>query len=57
MSRNLGLRTAENLHEIADTDLLISHEVQEAQPRFVAKCLKESLNIEGLFRHGFIYMP
>jgi hypothetical protein len=45
------LGTAENLHKVADADFLISHKVQEAQPRPVAKRLKEPLNIKGFFLH------
>jgi SAM-dependent methyltransferase len=51
MARYFGLRTAKNLDEIAYADLLIPHEIQEAESRIVTECLKESLDIEGRFRH------
>ncbi len=44
----LGLRLIQNLNEIADADLLISHEIQEPQPRIVAESLKEALHVETL---------
>jgi hypothetical protein len=44
----LGLRLIQNLHEITDADFLVSHEIQESQPRIVAESLKEALNIEAL---------
>jgi protein-tyrosine-phosphatase len=40
------LRRIEDFNEIADTDLLLSHEVEQAKPRPVAERLKESLQIE-----------
>ncbi len=52
VSGHLRLGSAENLDKIADADLLISHQVQEAEPRVVAESLEEPLNIECLFRHG-----
>lgn len=42
----LGLRLIQNLHEITDADFLISHEIQESQPRIVAESLKEALQAE-----------
>jgi len=42
----LGLRLIQNLHEITDADFLISHEIQEPQPRIVAESLKEALQVE-----------
>jgi hypothetical protein len=44
----LGLRLIQNLHEITDADFLISHEIQEPQPRIVAESLKEALHVETL---------
>jgi arsenite methyltransferase len=44
----LGLRLIQNLYEITDADFLISHEIQESQPRIVAESLKEALHIEAL---------
>jgi hypothetical protein len=49
---HLRLRPAENLDEVADTNLLITHQVQEAESRIVAESLEEPLNIECLFRHA-----
>ncbi len=44
----LRLRLIQNLHEITDADLLISHEIQESQPGIVAESLKEALQVETL---------
>ena len=44
----LGLRLIQNLHEITDAYFLISHEIQEPQPRIVAQSLKEALQVEAL---------
>ena len=57
MPRNFGLRTAENLHKVANTHFLFAHEIQQAQPRIVAESLKEPFDIEGLFRHDLMYTP
>lgn len=57
MPRNLRLQLVENLDEIADTNLLLSREVQQAKPGVVSERLEESLHIEGvLCCHGsFIF--
>jgi hypothetical protein len=57
MSGNLGLTLPQNLHEVADTDLLISHQVKQAKARIVSQRLKKTLHIErrGLSLHIFIY--
>ena len=52
VSRYLGLRSAKNLHQVADANFLLTDEVQQTQPRVVAKCLKESLDVESPFRHS-----
>ena len=58
MPRYLGLWLTQNLNEIADTDLLISHETQEPQPRIVAESLKKALHVEtlvlGLHKNNYI---
>ena len=38
----------QNLNEITDADLLISHEIQEPKPRNVAESLKKALHVETL---------
>ena len=48
MARYLGLRLIQNLNEIADANLLISHEIQEPKPRIVAESLKKALHVETL---------
>ncbi len=55
---NFGLRLIQNLNEITDAELLISHEVQETQPGIVAESLKETLNLETpvLCCHGNYYI-
>ncbi len=58
MPRYLGLRLSQDLNEIADADLLISHEVQEPKPRGVAKSLKKTLHVEtivlGFHKNNYI---
>ena len=56
MPGNLRLRTAEDLHEVADTNLLVAHQVQQPEPRVVAESLKEPFHVVRLFcRHTFMY--
>ena len=58
MPRNLRLRAAENLHEVADADLLIAHEIQKAESCIVSERLEEPLDIECLcFCHVLMYTP
>jgi hypothetical protein len=47
MPGNLRLRLLQNLHKVADANLLLSHEVKEAEPSGVAEGLKESFNVKG----------
>jgi hypothetical protein len=42
------LRSAKNLHKVADTDFLLPHEVQESKSGVVAECLEEAFHIESL---------
>ena len=51
MPRYLGLRLIQNLHEVADADFLIAHEIQEPKPRIVTEGLKEALRVEILVLH------
>ena len=52
MPGDLRLRAAQNLHEVADTNLLISHEVQEPEAGVVAESLEESFHVKSLLcRH------
>lgn len=46
MPGNLRLRPPKNLNEIANTYLLVAHEVEEPEPCIVSKGLKEALHIE-----------
>jgi len=48
MPRYLRLRTTQNLHKIADANLLLSHQVEESEPGVVAERLKEPFHIEGM---------
>ena len=50
MPGDLWLRTAKNLHKVADTNLLVAHQVQQAKPRLIAKGLKEPFHVVRLFR-------
>lgn len=57
VSGNLWLGPAQNFHEVADANLLISHQVKEAEPRVITESLEEPLDIECLFRHASMYTP
>ena len=46
MSRYLRLRLAKNFDQVAHTDLLVAHQVQQSQPGVVAERLKEKLDRE-----------
>ena len=48
MTRNLRLRLAKDLYEIADADLLVVHEVQQPKASFVSQGLKELLDVKRL---------
>jgi arsenite methyltransferase len=50
MARYFRLWTAQNLHKVADTDLLFPYEVQQPQPGVISERLKESLRVVRLFR-------
>jgi hypothetical protein len=58
MPRYLGLRLSQDLNEIADANLLISHEIQEPKSRIVAESLKKALQVEtlalGLHKNNYI---
>ena len=43
MARDFRLRTAQDLHEVADANLLVAHEVQQPEPGVVPERLKEPL--------------
>ncbi len=46
MPGDLRLRTAQDLNEVADADLLISHQVKDSEPGLIAQSLEEALQIE-----------
>lgn len=54
-----GLPLPQDLDQVADADLPLSHQVQQAEARIVAQGLKETLHIEpGRFhRHAITYTP
>jgi arsenite methyltransferase len=52
MTRYLRLGLAEHFDQVADTDLLIAHEIQQPKPGLVAKRLKEEFDIEDCLFHG-----
>lgn len=57
MAGDFWLRHAENLHEVADADFLLAHQVEEPETRVVAKCLKELLHVELRFAsHTYKYI-
>lgn len=41
-----GLALTQNLDEVANANLLVSHQVEQAEARIVPQCLKEALHIE-----------
>lgn len=56
MPRNLRLRTAEDFYEIANANLLVTHQVQQPKPRVIAESLKEPFHVVCLFRsHKLMY--
>jgi SAM-dependent methyltransferase len=46
MPGNLGLPLFQNLDEVADADLLVSHQVEQAEACVVSQSLKESFHVE-----------
>ena len=48
MPRDFGLGTAQDLHEVANADLLIVHKVQQPEPGVVSQRLKEPLYVVRL---------
>lgn len=56
MPGDFGLWIAEDLNEVADADLLLSDEIEEAEPGLVAERLEEALQVEGIaFWHVVIF--
>ena len=56
MPGDLRLRTAQDLNEVADADLLISHQVKDSEPGLIAQSLEEALQIElRSLRHVYIF--
>lgn len=56
MPRNLGLRTAKSLDEIADADFLVADQVQDPESRLIPERLKEPLQVElGFLGHVYIF--
>lgn len=49
MAGDLRLRAAQDFDEIADADLLFSHQVKDSEPGFVPQSLKEALQVELRF--------
>ena len=58
MPGDLRLWSAEDFHEVADANLLVSNEVQEPQASVVTQCLEEAFEVVGsLSCHIVIYTP
>jgi len=56
VARDLWLWRTQYLHEVAHTNLLLAHQVQQTEPRFVAQSLEETFEIEARFyRHDHIF--
>ena len=47
MPRDFRLGLAEDFDEIADTDFLVAHEIEQPKACVVAKGLKEALHVES----------
>lgn len=56
MPGNLRLRPPQYPHEAADTDFLVTHQVQQPQARVIAECLKERLHVEFDFTAHTAYI-
>jgi hypothetical protein len=50
MPGDFRLRTSEDFHEVAHTNLLIAHEVQEPETGVVPESLEEPFDFESLLR-------
>ena len=48
VSGNFGLRLIQNLYEVADTDFLVAHQVQQAESGIVPQRLTEFPHIKTL---------
>ena len=58
VTRDLRLRSAQDLNKVANTNLLVAHEIQEPEPSVIPESLKEPFHVEGLLRcHIFMYTP
>ena len=56
MPGDLRLRAAEDFDKVADANLLVAHQVQQPEPRVIAKGLKEPFHVVRLFRrHTLMY--
>jgi hypothetical protein len=56
MPGNLRLRAAQYLYEVADADLLLSHQVEEPEARVVAERLEKRLHVELSFACHALYI-
>ena len=56
MPGDLGLGLAQYLNEVANTEFLISHQVQKPQTGVIPECLEETLDVESFLsrRHDLI---
>jgi len=58
VTRDLRLRAAQDFNKIANTNLLVSNEVQDPEPGVIPESLKEPFHVKGLLRrHIFMYTP
>ena len=46
MAGDLRLRITQDLDEVADADLLISHQIKDSEPGLIAQSLEEALQVE-----------
>ena len=46
VAADLGLRLLQNFHEVADAQLLVAHQVEQAQARGISQRLEEALHVE-----------
>ena len=58
MTGDLRLRATQDLNKVANTNLLVTNEIQDPEPGVIPESLKEPFHVEGLLRrHIFMYTP
>lgn len=57
MPGDFGLTLLQDFDQVADADLLIRHQVEQAEPGVISECLKKPLHVERsrLRPHRYVY--